>query len=215
MDNCTLTGSEFSLIHNTKNQNYAMASSLELRGGDDFSESPLQLELVLAYEDKFTAERAKHAVESVLSKPELNACPQLNLWRLDALNDPEMKKQAEQQASAADILVVSLHGRNRLAAHAENRLKEWVGRKRTKPRALVISLDFEAQSLVETNPTVAVLRSTAVRSGFTVLLHFGEPTRSKLDAAVADLHSREPSTLHIPDESQQRPDSYRGWGINE
>lgn len=192
-----------------------MASSLELRDGDDFGESPLQLELVIAYEDKFTAARAKRAVESVLSRPELNACPQLNLWRFDALNDPEITKQAEQHASAADILVVSMHGRNRLTAQAENRLIKWVGRKRRKPRALVISLDFEAQALVETNPTVGELRSTAIRSGFTVLLHFGEPPRAKPDTVIADLHSPEASTLHIPDESRQRPEPYRGWGINE
>lgn len=192
-----------------------MASSLALHGGDDFGETPLQLELVLAYEDRQTAERAKRAVESVLGKPEVNAHPQLRLWRLDALSDPKMKEQAAQEASAAAILVVSMHGRNRLAAQTETGLKQWVSRKRAKPRALVISLDSEAKALVEANPTITGLRSAALRSGFTVLLHFGEPSHSKPDAAIADHQSREPSTQHILEEPPRRSDPYRGWGINE
>lgn len=192
-----------------------MASSLALHGGDDFGETPLQLELVLAYEDRQTAERAKRAVESVLGKPEVNAHPQIRLWRLDALNDPKMKVQAAQEASAAAILVVSLHGRNRLAAQTETGLKQWVSRKRAKPRALVISLDSEAKALVEANPTITGLRSAALRSGFTVLLHFGEPPRSKPDAAIADHQSCEPSTQRILEEPPRRSDPYRGWGIND
>jgi len=192
-----------------------MASSLAPLGRKNFGESPLQLKLVLAYEDKPTAERARRAVENVLNTPEVNAQLQLRLWRFDMLDHPEIKNRSEQQVFAADILVVSMHGRNRLTAQAENRLMKWVGRKRRKPRALVISLDFEAQALVETNPTVGELRSTAIRSGFNVLLHFGEPPRAKPDTVIADLHSPEASTLHIPDESRQRPEPYRGWGINE
>jgi hypothetical protein len=192
-----------------------MASSLALHGGDDFSEPPLQLELVLAYEDKPTAERAKRAVESVFRQHEVNTEPHLHLWRLDVLSDPEMKEWAAREASAADILVVSLHGGNRLTATAETALKQWVSRKRAKPRALVISLDSDSKPLAEANPTIIQLRQAAARSGFAVLLHFGKSQPAKSDAALAHPQVSKPSSFHMFDDLKHRPASVRDWGIND
>ena len=199
----------------SRNQENAMATKSIPDSGENAGESPLPLELVLAYEDKSTCERAKRAVESVLRKPEVNSRSQFHLWPLDALSDPGTKERAAEEAAAADILVVSLHGRNRLADQAESVLKRCVSRRHRKPRALVISLDSEAKPLTEANHTITQLRATAMRSGVAVLLHYGEPTRPGPDVIVAVLHGSESATRHIPDEVQHWPQSYRDRGINE
>lgn len=168
----------------------------------------LQLEWFLAYEDGPTAERAKHAVETVLSMPEVNIQPHLHLWRLDVLSDPKLSEPAAREATAADIVVVAIHGRSRIPAQSETRLKQWIGDKPAKPRALVISLDSEAKPQAVTNSTLAELRAAATRNGVTVLLHFGEPARRASGARPAGFASRAAAT-------SQPPDPHPHWGINE
>jgi len=185
------------------------------RSGASSGESPLQLELVLAYEDAPTALRAKRALEGVLSKPEINARPRLHLWRLDLLHHPEMKQRAAQTAADADVLVVAMHGRERLTPQAEGRLKEWISLRRAKPCALVISLDADAKPLAEANPALAELRAAARRNGLTLMLHFGEPPRSLLNAALAGLRGPPASMPPYFDPPQGPPDLPRDWGINE
>lgn len=167
-----------------------MKSPLTLHGGSDFDEPPLQLELLLIYEDGPTAQRAKRAVEAVLSTPEVNARPRFHLWRFDVLNDLQISARAAQEAAAADILVVAMHGRNRLASQAEAHLKQWVNLKRAKPRALVISLDAGVKPQAAANMTLSELRSAADRNGVSVMLHFGDLARP--DTSNADLRSRSP-----------------------
>jgi hypothetical protein len=192
----------------------AMNPSPTHRDKDDDRNPSLQLELLLAYEDRPTAERAKRAVEAVLSKSEVNAQPQLHLWRLDVLSDPQISARAAQEASTADILVVAMHGRHRLASQAEARLKQWINLKRTKPRALVISLDAEAKPHAAANATLTELRSAADRNGVCVMLHFGELTRPKSEVGRADVRSRSPFISHY-DAFHQSPNPHPQWGINE
>jgi hypothetical protein len=166
-----------------------MKTGLALPGGGEFGESPLQLELLLAYEDRPTAERAKLAVARVLSQPAVNTQPKLHPWRLDVLGVPKLGEQAEKEAATADILVISLHGKDRMTTEAEGCLTRWIGLKREKPCSLVISLDLAAKALVDKNPSLTQLRSVASRNGIPVLLQFADP-----------IHWSDP---------------YPHWGINE
>lgn len=150
-----------------------MISSSVQRGADDLSASTLHLELLLAYEDAATARRAKCAVERVLRSTEVKARSKFHLCKLDLLDVPELRRQAAQEAAAADLLIVSIHGNRRLPNQAESNVIEWVGVMRAKPCALVISLDAGAQLRTE-NPTVKELRSAAAHHGVAVMFHFGD-----------------------------------------
>jgi len=181
-------------------------------GEAGLDQPPFQMEMVLAYEDKPTAERAKDAVERVLNRPEVNARPQLHLWKLEMLRDPQMRRQAAQKASKADILVLSMHGGKRLVPEIERGLKQWVSVKRRKPCALVISLDSSAHLDAEADLTLSRLRSAAVRNGITVLCHNGEPPGAALNANIRSQSDRTPPLF---DAFVPRPELSPRWGINE
>jgi hypothetical protein len=133
------------------------------------------------------------------------------------LGEPELREQAAKEAAAADILVVSMHGTNRLATEAEACLKQWVGLKRSKPCALVISLDDDAKPLADKNPSLAELRAVATRTGIAVLLQFAEPASPIIGVTIADIQRRANSSSHIMGEvlRQQDPQPYPRGRINE
>jgi hypothetical protein len=192
-----------------------MKTALADQGGGEFSESPLQLKLSLAYEDEPTAERVKRAVNRVLNQPEVNVQLQFRVWKLDELADPERRERVVHEAADDDVLVVSMHGENRLTPEADATLNEWVRLKRTKPCALVISLDPEAKPLAETNSSLEELRTVAVRNGLTVMLQFEEPECSDMETVIADIRRRANTLPHVFDELVFHTDQYRHWGLNE
>jgi hypothetical protein len=171
--------------------------------------------LFLAYEDEPTAERAKRSVHRVLSQTKLNTQLQFHLWQLDELGDAEQRERAMQEAAEADVLLVSLHSENRLTPEADATLKQWVGLERSKPCALVISLDPDAKPLAETNRSLMELRAAAARNGITVMLQFAEPLLSGLETVFADIRHRANATSPVLDGIMNRIDSNQHWGLNE
>jgi hypothetical protein len=190
------------------NLSFNMKTTFVREGGGDFSEPPSELKLLLAYEDEPTAARAKRAVDRVLSQPEVNARPELHLWKFDELADPERRERALQEAADDEVLVVSMHGQNRLVPEAEAALIHWVELKHAKPCALVISLDPDAKPLAETHPTLTGLRAAAERNDITVLLQFAEPPRLDMEAVFADIRRRADTAPPVSDELRRRIDPY-------
>ena len=174
-----------------------------------------QLEILLVYEDRPTALRAKCALDRALSQPDATLDSQFHAWRLDVLAEPACQQQATQDARGADIIVLTAHGNNRMSAEAEASLNRWVAAKRAKPCALVISLDGDARPAAERDSALTELRSAAARHGVTVLLHFGEPPRSEMNAAIADIRRRADTTSQVLEGILHRPELPQHWGINE
>lgn len=93
-----------------------------LRAGPDEGQTPVKpaLEVLLVYEDFGTALRAQHSLDLLpppfLTEVGLNT----RMWRLDLLGVPLLREQAALEAVAADLIIVSLHGREELPADAAN-----------------------------------------------------------------------------------------------
>ena len=185
----------------------------EARFGDDTR----QIEILLVYEDESTGLRAKSALDQVLSRPEAGADCQFHVWKLSVLGAPVCQEQVNQDACVADIIVLAAHGDHRMSSSVEAVLNRGVAAKRSKPCALVISLDGEVRSAAEKDPALIELRRTAARNGVTVMLHFGELPPSEMNAAITDIHRRAAATSQVYEEIPYWSEStqYRHWGINE
>jgi hypothetical protein len=176
-----------------------------------FEESLPHLELLLIYEDVPTALRARNAVDHVLNRPQSRAHYHIHAWNLDLLPQSDFfYGQAINDALAADIVVLSTHGRNESGLEAMSRLVQWVGLKRDTPCALIISADPTMQPLTCETPEFADLCTAAASNGMTVIFHSGEPLEAAPDAAMADAA---PAVIAaIQQQVSLRP---APWGINE
>lgn len=134
-----------------------------VRAGPERGEAPVKpvLDVLLLYEDLGTALRAKHSLDLLPGQLGGEAGFYTRLWRLDLLGMPLLAEQAAIEAAAADVIVLSLHGRNELRAEVCHWLGRWLDHKEDRPYALAALLDPEPAQLGSDNPVVAYLKRVA------------------------------------------------------
>jgi hypothetical protein len=134
-----------------------------LRASLEEAEVPVKpaLEVLLLYEDLATALRAKQSLD--LLPGQLGGATALGtrLWRLDLLGEPLLAEQAAIEAAAADVIVLSLHGRTALRPEARDWLSRWLHHKEDRPYALAALLDPEPALPGSDNPVVDYLKRVA------------------------------------------------------
>lgn len=119
------------------------------------------LDVLLLYEDLGTALRAKHSLDLLPAPFITEAGLRTNLWRLDLLGEHLLAEQAALEAVAADMIILSLHGRNELRAEARDWLSRWLDHKEARPYALAVLLDPEPAHPGSDNPVVTYLKQFA------------------------------------------------------
>lgn len=134
-----------------------------LRAGPDEGQTAVKpaIEVLLVYEDFGTALRAQHSLD-LLPRPLLTeAGLNTKLWRLDLFRVPLLREQAALEAVAADLIIVSLHGREELPADACEWLNRWLDKKEDRPYALAVLLDPEPANAGPDHPVLAYMRGIA------------------------------------------------------
>jgi len=131
--------------------------------GSGNSDAPVKpvVDVLLLYEDLATALRAKHALDLLSDHLGTEAGWSMRLWRLDLLGEPLLAEQAAIEAAAANVIVLSLHGRTELRVEACECLSCWLDHKEDRPYALAALLDLEPAPLGRDNPVVTYLRRIA------------------------------------------------------
>jgi hypothetical protein len=134
-----------------------------VRAGPERSAAPVKrvVDVLLLYEDLGTALRAKQSLDRLPDQLGLEAGWGTRVWRLDLLGEPLLAEQAAIEAAAADVIILSLHGRNDLRAEARDWLDRWLDRKEDRPYALAALLDPEPAQPGGDNPVVAYLKRVA------------------------------------------------------
>jgi hypothetical protein len=134
-----------------------------MRAGPEGTKTPVKprLDVLLLYEDLGTALRAKHSLDLLPGQLSTEAGWGTRLWRLDLLGEPLLAEQAAIEAAAADVIVLSLHGRTALRAEARDWLSRWLHHKEDRPYALAALLDPEPALPGSDNPVVDYLKRVA------------------------------------------------------
>ena len=134
-----------------------------VRAGPERSAAPGKrgVDVLLLYEDLGTALRAKQSLDRLPDQLGLEAGWGTRVWRLDLLGEPLLAEQAAIEAAAADVIILSLHGRTALRAEARDWLSRWLDHKEDRPYALAALLDPEPAEPGCDNPVVAYLKGVA------------------------------------------------------
>jgi hypothetical protein len=134
-----------------------------VRAGPEGGEASVKpgLDVLLLYEDLSTALRAKHSLDLLPGQLSAVAAWGTRLWRIDLLAEPLLAEQSAIEAAAADVIILSLHGRSELRAEARDWLSRWLDHKEDRPYALAALLDPEPAHPGGRNPVVAYLKRVA------------------------------------------------------
>ena len=123
------------------------------------------LEVLVLYEDLATALRAKQSLDRLPGRSGITGGLVTRLWRLDLLGEPLLAERSAIEAAAADVIIVSLHGRKALRAEARHWFCRWLDHKEDRPYALAAFLDPEPAQAGGDNPVLAYLKCVAAAAG--------------------------------------------------
>lgn len=85
-----------------------------------------EFQAVVIYEAPRDRERAEQFSESFVADVSPARLCNLNLWKCSVLGDREMRNTAAGTAAAADMVIVSLNGRNPLSSDVKKWLEMWL-----------------------------------------------------------------------------------------
>jgi hypothetical protein len=173
------------------------------------------LDALILYEDLSTALRAKYSLDRLPRQLGANAGLTTKLWRLDLLRQLFLKEQAAIEAAAADVIILSVHGRTDLPVAVREWLGRWLDQKEDRPYAFGVLLDPQVASQGCHNPVLAHVQRIADAGGSDLFCGFCEAPASELDSAIAEISERTHRSSSVLEEMLKRSPRHRWWGINE
>jgi hypothetical protein len=99
------------------------------------------LEIMVLYEDRETALRARHSLEMFLPDVGEAGEPLFGLWKIDLLRDSLLRERAAVEAAAADIIIISLHRADRVRPEFWDWMRRWQERRVNADCAFGVLLD--------------------------------------------------------------------------
>jgi hypothetical protein len=161
--------------------------------------------------------RARRALERLANHLRLEADFHIQMSRFDLLREPVLREKAAREAAAADVLLLSAHGQLGFPPAVHSWLEQWLVVRVHAPRALVVSLDADAEDSARANQIIEMLTAAAQGSGVDLFPHFGEALDPEWELSAEDIHYRAETTTALLDETLHRMEkaSHRFWGINE
>jgi hypothetical protein len=172
-------------------------------------------DVLILYEDLGTGLRAKHALDLLPDHFPADARCSTKLWRLELLSDPLLAEQAALEAAAADVIIMSVHGRRELPAEARRWLNGWLAHKEPRPYALGVLLDSREVNQGSENPVIRYMEQVACAAGADLFYGFSEAPASELDSALEEIDQRAHRSSAVLEDMLKRVTPHRWWGINE
>src|SRR5262249_25115425 len=180
-------------------------------------EPKFPFDLVVAYEDRQTRDRALHLYDHLAQQLLDDYDFQCSWWKFDHLTNRTLSQQAADAATDANMIVISLHARPELLPSHQAWIEEWLPRRPNRKSALVVLLAGADQQVQEAERMLAYLRRAARLAHMDFFNHGFDLT---LPSREISLHPpAEASRLvQVPALSQQvlyHQMPTPRWGINE
>ncbi len=174
-----------------------------------------QVEVLILYEDYGTGLRARRSLDHLPERLPTGARLSTRLWRIQLLADSLLHEQAAVEAAAADVLILSVHGRNALPPTVQVWLNRWLRLRQQRAYALGVLLDPEEAGRGSANPVAAYMQQVAAIAGVDLLYGFSEPLESELDSAVEEINKRAHQSSTVLEDILGQTEPHQWWGINE
>jgi hypothetical protein len=162
------------------------------------------LNVVILYEDFGTGLRAKRSLDLLPNRLSAKAPWSTKLWRIELLADPVLGEQAAIEAAAADVIILSLHGRSGLPNEVRKWLSGWLAHKESRPYALGVLLDSREGAKGGDNQVIAALKRVAADAGADLFYGFAEAPGEELDTTMEEINQRARSSSTLLEDMLKR-----------
>ena len=152
------------------------------------------IHVFIGYEDYHTGQRAKEALGRSLdlgpSRPRVHT----SMWKFDLLQIASLRQYAALEARNADLIWISIHSENELPDAVKNWINQWLGQRRDRECALLISIDGhdEAEQPI---PALDHLRRVARDANLDLFAKF--LISQEETPTVCRLHQRDPQPADL------------------
>ncbi len=173
------------------------------------------INIVIAYEDIADGRRAMQTYNGLVGEVGRDGEFGYELWKFEALQSPQLREVAAQQAREANMIIVATRSRT-LPRSVRNWIEAWVRTGSNRPRALV-ALMAGSEPLICAAPVFVCLREAATRAGMEFFPHVEElPVESSVAGlSIERLRQRADTSSAVLDGILNRDRPAPRWGINE
>jgi len=156
-------------------------------------EPKFPFDLVVAYEDTQTRNRALHLYDHLAQQLLDDYDFQCSWWRFDLLSEPALYQKSADASADANMVVLSLHARKELGPIQKAWLESWLPRRDGRKSALVVIIAGSDEAVQEAEPMLVSLRRAARLARMDFFNHtfeLGLPPR-EISLAASPLSSTE------------------------
>ncbi len=171
--------------------------------------------VVMVYADFAAGQRAMQTCKSLITRFGQDFEFQTHLWKFDMLRFDDCRQLAASQATAADMIILSLGERNHLPEATWNWVEDWLPERRDRPGALVALLRKPGESSAASLEIQSALEMAARRGGLTFFAHEFDPPEPDLETKLHWLDHRANTVSSVLEEILHQPAPEPHWGINE
>ncbi len=173
------------------------------------AEGNFSFNVVIAYEDFETGKHGKKTYDFLVENLEEECRFNNQMWKFDVLSVPKLRDIAAKEAAAADIIMVSGHGKFDLPKEVKAWLELWISQKR---RTIALVGLFDREDYTD-NPARSYLAGVAQRAHIDFFSQPGLWPKEE-DAAFESWEQNSKSLSALVGLTQHDRDVSH-WGINE
>jgi hypothetical protein len=177
-------------------------------------EPKFPFDLVVAYEDSFTRNRALHLYDHLAQQLLDDYDFQCSWWKFDHLANATLRQQAADAAAEANMIILSVHARPELPSTHRLWMDSWLPRRDNRKAALVALVAGANALQNEAAPMLACLQNAARLSKMDFFTHeFNLPPQDGQRIVASTI----PTVRSVPvlDHALEQRTPNPRWGINE
>jgi len=191
--------------------NPALPATMNCSGWDP----KMPFDLVVAYEDTDTRNRALHLYDHLAQQLLDDYDFQCSWWKFDHLTNHALCEQATEAAVDANMVILSLNARRELAPAHKTWMEGWVPRRAHRKAALVTLIAGAGQPERDTPSMLAYLQNAARLAHMDFFPHSFDLPKPTLQWSPDPLAERARVVTPFLQDSLHQTLSIPRWGINE
>jgi hypothetical protein len=189
--------------------------ALNPRLGASEWEPKFPFDLVVAYEDTSTRQRAlqiyDHLAQQLLNDYDF----QCSWWKFDHLQNATLRSRAADAAVEANMIILSIRAQPEISPLQRAWMEDWIPRRDGSKAALVALIAGAGTPGNETAPLLAYLQNAARLGRMDFFTQGFDPSQTPPDSLVDQLARRASVVTPVMHPILQQPMPTPRWGINE
>ena len=180
-------------------------------------EPKMPFDLVVAYEDRATRNRALHLYDHLAQQLLDDYDFKCAWWKFDHLSDPSLRDHSIDDAAQANMVIVSLHARPEIAEDHKRWVESWLALRDQRKCALVAMIGDGEQAAIDSSSLTSWLRNAARLGHMDFFNHsFGVSTaQSPSGIGLKGMSPGNSTPLNLTAGLPGQPIPDTRWGINE